>query len=85
MALKTKKLDIEDRLEDYTREIENRGAVQGKNAGRKHSKSHFVEKKSFSKVCLMHSAAHYDTLQHTAAHCNTLQHTATFIFPMTHV
>ena len=32
VQLKTQKLDLEDRLEDYTREIENRGSVKGKNA-----------------------------------------------------
>jgi len=32
VELKTRKLELEDRLEDYTREIENRGSVKGKNA-----------------------------------------------------
>ena len=30
IALKTTKLDLEDRIEDYTREMDNRGAVKGK-------------------------------------------------------
>ena len=29
IALKTTKLDLEDRIEDYTREMDNRGAVKG--------------------------------------------------------
>jgi hypothetical protein len=32
VSLKTRKLELEDRIEDYTREIENRGAVKGKDA-----------------------------------------------------